>query len=498
MCRRLTGSSPIATPSLPSPTGEKQHREPREHQKGTDESHKRQVQVSGGDHGVRLLVVAASSPWFENSLASVRAGTARVTVVGCGYVGLTLAVEHARAGLRVVGIETNELRAKELRAGTNPVPDVFVGDEELARLRDNGKLTFETALHSGADVYVICVNTPLRDGSPDLRYIESAGESVAAVLAAGSLVVLESTTYPGTTEELLGPILASGSGLKAGKDFALAHSPERINPGDRAWTHRNTPKVVGGLSEACTELAVAFYSRICDTVVPVSSPRTAEITKLLENSYRVVNIALANEMSIVCNDFNIDPWEVVAAASTKPYGFTPFFPGPGVGGECVPVDPQYLAWRVRSQSSRQFRLLETASDVNDRMPAHVAQRVAEILNEQSKALRGAQVLLLGASFKGGSADARESPALRVADRLARAGADLAYHDPLVPNALINGVVNDSQPLTDELISKSDLVVILTDHPDVDYGTVLELASCIYDTRGVTTKLAGGRAEVYRA
>ncbi len=492
------GLSPITTSSLPSPTREKKHREPGEDQNGTDESHKRQVQVCGGDHGVRLLVLAASSPWFESSIASVRTGTARVSVVGCGYVGLTLAVGHARAGSHVVGIETNELRAKELQAGTNPVPDVFVGDDELVQLRDDGHLTFETRLRSAADVYVICVNTPLRDGSPDLRYIESAGESVAAVLASGSLVILESTTYPGTTEELLKPILESGSGLQAAKDFALAHSPERINPGDQSWTHRNTPKVVGGLTEACTELAVAFYSRICDTVVPVSSPRTAEITKLLENTYRVVNIALANEMSIVCNDFNIDPWEVVAAASTKPYGFTPFFPGPGVGGECVPVDPQYLAWRVRAQSSRQFRLLETASDINDRMPAHVAQRVAEILNERSKALRGARVLLLGASFKGGSADARESPALRVADRLARAGADLTYHDPLVPNALINGVVNDSQSLTDELISSSDLVVILTDHPDVDYGNVLKRAACVYDTRGVTSQLAGGRADVYRS
>ncbi len=439
----------------------------------------------------------ADSPWFENSLASVRAGTARTTVVGCGYVGLTLAVEHARAGSPVVGIETNELRAKELRAGTNPVPDVFVDDEELVRLRDDGKLTFETSLRSPSAVYVICVNTPLRDGSPDLRYIEAAGESVATVLTSGSLVVLESTTYPGTTEDLLRPILEAGSGLEAGADFALAHSPERINPGDRAWSHRNTPKVVGGLTADCTEIAAAFYARICDTVVPVTSPRTAEITKLLENSYRVVNIALANEMSIVCNDFKIDPWEVVAAASTKPYGFTPFFPGPGVGGECVPVDPQYLAWRVRSQAGRQFRLLETASDINDRMPAHVAQRAAEILNDRSKALRGARVLLLGASFKGGSADARESPALRVADRLARAGADLTYHDPYVPNALINGVVNDSQPLIDDLITGSDLVIILTDHPDVDYANVLAKADCVFDTRGVTSNLSG-RAAIYRA
>ncbi|MEX0874311.1 MAG: nucleotide sugar dehydrogenase [Actinomycetota bacterium] len=442
--------------------------------------------------------MTSASSWFDAAADAIRSGTASTAVMGCGYVGLTLAVEHARAGSAVIGIETNDLRAKDLRAGANPIPDVFVTDDELLGLRDEGRLTFSTALETPADVYVICVNTPLRDGSPDLRYIESAGETVAAVLATGALVVLESTTYPGTTEELLRPILEAGSGLRAGEDFALAHSPERINPGDSAWNHRNTAKVVGGLTPESTELAVAFYQRICDTVVPVSSPRTAEITKLLENSYRVVNIALANEMSIVCNDFGIDPWEVISAASTKPYGFTPFFPGPGVGGECVPVDPQYLAWRVRVQAGRHFRLLETASDINDRMPAHVAQRAGEIMNERGRALREARVLLLGASFKGGSADARESPALRVADRLARSGAELTYHDPLVAHATINGVVYDSQPLTDDLITSSDLVIVLTDHPGIDYARVVELAPCVYDTRGVTTGVAAAAGRLYRA
>jgi UDP-N-acetyl-D-glucosamine dehydrogenase len=439
-----------------------------------------------------------SDEWADAALEAIRAGGARICVVGCGYVGLTLALEHARSGSSVVGIEVNEARAKELRAGTNPVPDVAIPEGELATLRDAGRLTFLSALTQPADVYVICVNTPLRDGSPDLRYIESAGESVAKVLTPGALVVLESTTYPGTTEELLRPLLEEASGLTAGDDFALAHSPERINPADTTYTMRNTPKVVGGLTERSTELAAAFYSRVCDTVVRVSSPRTAEITKLFENTYREVNIALANEMSVVCHEFDIDPWEVVKAAGTKPYGFTAFKPGPGVGGECIPVDPQYLAWRVRGKVGRQFHLLEAASDINRRMPAHVAQRASEILNEHEKAMRGANVLLLGVAYKGGSGDTRESPALRVADRLAAAGAKLTYHDAFVEHSTINGVVYDSQPLSDEAVAEADLVVILTDHPGIDYADVVARAKCVYDTRGVTTEVTAEPTRLYRA
>jgi nucleotide sugar dehydrogenase len=422
--------------------------------------------------------------WFDAARDRISQGQASVVVLGCGYVGLTLALECARTGSVVTGIETDEVRAKDLRAGANPVPDVFVPDGELARLRDVGALTFETALDTPADVYVLCVNTPLRDGSPDLRFVESAAESVARVLTRGAVVVLESTTYPGTTEELLRPILEEGTGLAAGADFALAHSPERIDPGNRDFTMRNTPKVVGGLTQESTELASAFYSRVCDTVVGVTSPRAAEITKLFENTYREVNIALANEMAIVCHDFEIDPWEVLRAAATKPFGFTPFRPGPGVGGHCIPVDPQYLAWRVRGKVGRQFRLLETASDINQRMPSYVVQRAAEILNHEGKAVRGANILLLGVSYKGGSGDIRESPALRVADRLVASGAVVSYHDPHVPTAAINGVVYDSQLLDDAVLAASDVVIVLTDHPDVDYARVLRLSPCVYDTRGV--------------
>lgn len=429
------------------------------------------------------------SSWFEGTLGRIGRSEATVAVLGCGYVGLTLALECARAGFRVRGIETDDRRAKDLRAGANPVPDVLIPDGELIALRDAGQLKFQTSLDEPADVYVVCVNTPLRDGSPDLRFVETAGESVAKVLGEGALVVLESTTYPGTTEELLQPILEEGSGRKAGRDFALAHSPERIDPGNREWGMRNTPKVVGGLTAQSTELAEAFYSRVCDTVHTVSSPRAAEITKLFENTYREVNIALANEMAVVCHDFDIDPWEVLRAAGSKPFGFTPFRPGPGTGGHCIPTDPQYLAWRVRGKVGRQFRLLETASDINQRMPPYVSQRAAEILNNEGKAVRGSRIVVLGVAYKGGSGDVRESPALRVADRLVTSGADVVYHDPHVPNATIGGVVYDSQTLDAPLLEASDLVIVLTDHPEIDYSWVIATAPCTYDTRGVTALLA---------
>jgi UDP-N-acetyl-D-glucosamine dehydrogenase len=438
------------------------------------------------------------SGWETELLERVRSKQARVTVVGCGYVGLTLAVGAARAGMHVTGIEVDETRAKQLMTGENPVPDVQVGPGELAGLTEAGFLSFSTTLDRPSDVYVICVNTPLRDSLPDLRYVGEAGESIARVLQAGALVVLESTTYPGTTEELLSPLLEDTSGLQAGSDFALAYSPERINPADRTWTMQNTPKVVGGLTPASTEIASAFYAHVCSAVVPVSSPGTAEITKLLENSYRQVNIALANEMAIVCNEFGIDPWEVIEAASTKPYGFTAFRPGPGVGGECVPIDPQYLAWRVRGKTGHHFRILETAADINGRMPAHVAQRSAEILNEHGKAIRGSKLLLLGMSFKGGSSDTRVSAAVLVADRLAGSGATISYHDRFVPEVTIDGKHYESVDLTDEALAAADLVIVLTDHPGVDYERVVQRAVCVYDTRGVTRTASGAGAEVYRS
>ncbi|MEX2393913.1 MAG: nucleotide sugar dehydrogenase [Actinomycetota bacterium] len=859
--------------------------------------------------------------WHDTLLQKIRSQDASIAVLGCGYVGLTLAVEFARAGFTVRGVEPDEHRAKELRVGTNPVPDVYIPDGELASLRDAGKLTFSQTLDESCDAYLICVPTPLKDGSPDLRFIESAAEFAAAHLRHSQLVVLESTTYPGTTEELLRPILEEPTGLVAGVDYALAYSPERINPGDRQWGLRNTTKVVGGLTPTSTELACALYGYVCDKLHPVSSPRAAEITKLFENTYREVNIALANEMAVVCHDFEIDPWEVLGAAASKEFGFTPFRPGPGVGGHClapderlfvrrdgavrvmpieelwnetaaeggscwregltdvatpdrvevaaitgrigdwndvsfvgrrrylgdmikiatpdgrtlivttdhrmmtwfdgrigttlaadlevgdripvwrgheywdallnpridvidalratedraigvrvidgdwrpwrreirsligvsatedvlrygrlplaaflelessgairishedlvlwtgrgnaarsfpavfeltpdvarligyyaaegcvtvsgktpravfafhrdetelkddlrkilgslglsfsvyedrnwrttqikvgnrlfawllrdvlgcgansydarippqllgasashrreilrgttldgrrsafslqlsseveflmlstghvptigrngsltavmetecsefardgelhlvpiksieripydgyvysletepshtfatshglvvrncIHVDPQYLAWRVRGSFGRQFRLLETASDINERMPLHVAQRASEILNEHGKAVRDADVLLLGVAYKGGSGDTRESPALRVANRLVTLGASVTYHDPFVPQASINGFVYDSQPLTDGSITSADLVIVLADHPGIDYADVVSKAKCVYDTRGVTAGWSAPAGVLYRA
>jgi UDP-N-acetyl-D-glucosamine dehydrogenase len=436
--------------------------------------------------------------WSDAALDAITDGRARVAILGCGYVGLTLAVDLARAGVTVLGIEPNDLRAKQLQAGSNPVPDVYIPDDELIALIDSGTLTFAASLDESCDVYVICVPTPLKEGSPDLTYIESATESVARRLARGQLVILESTTYPGTTEELMEPMLREKSGLTTPDDYALAYSPERINPGDRVWGLRNTPKVVGGLTPEATELASAMYSHVCDTIHRVSSPRAAEITKLFENTYREVNIALSNEMSVICHEFDIDPWEVLEAAASKPFGFVAFRPGPGVGGHCISIDPQYLAWRVRGKVGRQFRLLEAASDINQRMPSHVAHRAGEILNEHGKASRGAKFLLLGMAYKGGSSDTRESPSLRVLHRLATLGADITYHDPFIPSIEIDDRTWESQPLTDELIESSDIAIVLTDHPDVPYDRVLARAACLYDTRGVTAGWPAAPGRLYRS
>jgi len=427
--------------------------------------------------------------WAPRALERIQDHTAPVAVVGCGYVGLSVAMGLARAGFPVLGVEPAPKRLAAFQRGENAVPDVEVAEVELDALREAGRMRFTEAVTEDADVYIICVPTPLRDGSPDLSHIEDAGAAVAQRLKRGDMVILESTTYPGTTEELLRPILERLSGLAAGQDFALGNSPERIDPGNRTWHMQNTPKVVGGLTETCTKLAASLYQQMCDTVVPVSSPRAAEITKLLENSYREVNIALVNELAMVCHDFAIDPWEVISAASTKPFGFTPFRPGPGVGGHCIGTDSQYLAWRTKGTAGRQFRLLETSHDVNQRMPAFVAQRTAEILNEHGKAVRGAAVLILGMAYKGGTSDTRESPSIRVAERLIPAGAKIAYHDPHVPEITLDGEVHRSVELSPGFVSWADLVLILTDHPEVDYDRVVHDARCIYDMRGVTIPIA---------
>lgn len=420
----------------------------------------------------------------------------RVAVLGCGYVGLSVIVGAVRAGYEVLGVDPDIRKVDLLSSGTPPTADVGLTPAGLQALLETGRLRFEIKLDIDPDVAIICVPTPLREGQPDISYIESAGEMLSERLREGALVVLESTTDPGTTEGALRPILEEGSGLQAGRDFHLAHSPERIDPGNKAYGLQNTPKIVGGLTPACTARAAAFYEGLCDHVVQVSSPRAAEMTKLLENSFRHVNIALANEMSIVCHDLGIDPWEVIDAAATKPFGFTPFRPGPGVGGHCIPVDPQYLAWRVRGAFGHQFRMLEVAQDINERMPAYVAQRTAEILNEQGKAVRGARILVLGVAYKAGSDDTRESPSLRVAQRLTRMGAELSYHDPHVHEVELAGAAQRSIDLSEGMVKLFDAVIVLTDHPGVDYAMVVGAARILFDTRNATAGLRG--PNVHRA
>ena len=436
--------------------------------------------------------------WGESALTRIEQHDLAVAIVGCGYVGLSVALGLARAGFPVLGVEPAPKRLAAFQRGENAVPDVEVASGELDDLRERGRLRFAETLNEDADAYIICVPTPLREGSPDLSHVEDSGAAVAQRLKRGDMVVLESTTYPGTTEELLRPILERLTGLVAGEDFALANSPERIDPGNRTWHMQNTPKVVGGLTKRCTDVAAALYSQMCDEVVTVTSPRAAEITKLLENSYREVNIALVNELAMVCHDFAIDPWEVISAAATKPFGFTPFRPGPGVGGHCIGTDSQYLAWRTKGTAGRQFRLLETSHDVNQRMPAFVAQRAAEILNEHGKAVRGASVLILGMAYKAGTSDTRESPSIRVAQRLIRSGAKIAYHDPHVPEITLDGEVHQSVELSPGFVGWADLVLILTDHAEVDYEMILHEARCVYDMKGVTIPLpAPEGARIYR-
>ncbi|HWD10024.1 MAG TPA: nucleotide sugar dehydrogenase, partial [Actinomycetota bacterium] len=362
-------------------------------------------------------------------LQHIHERTATVAVVGLGYVGLPVAVAAANAGFSVVGYDVSEARTAQLMAGDSYVLDI--SNDELGAVLAAGRFraTSDPEEVGQADVIVICVPTPLRDDLPDMSYIEAAGNLVAKGLKPGRLVILESTTYPGTTEELLKGILET-SGLKCGQDFSLGFSPERIDPGNTRFKLENVPKVVGGFDADATSLMKAFYSSFVHTVVTVSSPRTAEMAKLLENTYRHVNIALVNEIAILCHDLGIDVWEVITAAATKPFGYQPFYPGPGWGGHCIPVDPAYLSWRVR-QLGDTAHFIDLAREINNRMPVYVVQRIAEALNEEGKSLKGSAVLILGVAYKPDVGDLRESPALDVIARLRKSGANVSFHDPYV-------------------------------------------------------------------
>jgi len=419
----------------------------------------------------------------------LRGGAARVGVVGLGYVGLPLAVEFARAGFRVTGVEAGAARAAQLRRGRSYIGDV--PSAEVARLVRAGLLDVRTDGRTlgQCDAIVICVQTPLRKSKePDLGAVVAACREVAKRLRRGQLVVLESTTYPGTTEDVVRPALEA-SGLKAGADFSLAFSPERVDPGNEKWTIANTPKVVGGIDAASTRLAAALYRRIVRQVVPVSSAGAAELVKLLENSFRAVNIELVNEMAQICHKLGLDVWEVVAAAATKPFGFMPFWPGPGIGGHCIPKDPQLLTWKMKSLNF-EARFIELATGINGSMPDYAVARIAHALNRDGKAVKGSRILVLGVAYKPGVSDYRESPSLDVMHLLAVEGAAVSYHDAFVPKAEAAGRVWRGRALTDAALKGADLVAILTAHPGIDYARVCRLARRVFDARNATAGLRG--------
>ena len=416
--------------------------------------------------------------------------TCNLTVIGLGYVGLPLASEACRAGLRVLGYDNSSAVVEGLNAGTSHIDDVT--DDDVASMKACGFVVTGVPTDLvDADVLVICVPTPLStDGTPDLTAVIDASKTIATGLRPGCLVVLESTTYPGTTDETVRPLLELGSGLSAGVDFALAYSPERIDPGNPAFGLCNTPKIVGGLTPACTERAVEFYERIVDTVVPTVGLREAELAKLLENTYRHVNIALMNEMVVFCHELDIDLWAAIEAASTKPFGFEAFYPGPGVGGHCIPIDPNYLSWVVRSVGFR-FRFVELAQEISERMPAYISQRVQTALNAERKAVNGSKILLLGVTYKADIADQRESPARPLADQLVAKGAEVYFFDPYVDSFdLEKGRMSAEKDLK-SAVDGADIVVLLQAHAQIVESGVLDLARLVLDTRGV---LSGDNVE----
>ena len=416
-------------------------------------------------------------------LDKIRTRKARVGVIGLGYVGLPLVVEFAKAGLETVGFDINTDKVKQIARGESYISDVST--EEVQAITRSGHLTATTdfSLLATTDTVNICVPTPLRKTKdPDLSYVVSAVDEIAKYLHPGQLIILESTTYPGTVDEVVQPKLEA-NGLRAGTDFFLAFSPERVDPGNAEWTTRNIPKVVGGIDETSTRLAAALYEQIVETVVPVSSTRVAEMVKLLENTFRAVNIGLVNELALMCRDLNIDVWEVIDAAKTKPFGFMSFYPGPGLGGHCIPIDPFYLSWKAR-QTGFESRLIEVAGHVNAGMPRHVVDRVSAALNSRSRAIRDSRVHLLGMAYKPNVGDVRESPALDIAQLLQRHGAVVGYSDPFVPSVRQGVLDLKAVPVEQALVEGIDCAVITTHHRGVNYAALVERALVVVDTRNV--------------
>ncbi|MCI0572857.1 MAG: nucleotide sugar dehydrogenase [Myxococcaceae bacterium] len=433
-------------------------------------------------------------------LERIRAREAKVGVVGMGYVGLPLGMAFAEAGFPVMGLDVDERKVRSVEKGESYIK--HIRSEPLKALAQSGRLKASTDFSrvKELDCVIICVPTPLTQArEPDMSFIIRTGEALAPYVRRDQLFVLESTTYPGTTDEVLRPLLEKG-GLKAGVDFHLAFSPEREDPGNKCFNTTTIPKIVGGYTPACLEVAQALYSSALKETVAVSSTRVAELTKLLENIFRCVNIALVNELKMLCDRMNLDVWEVIDAANTKPFGFMAFYPGPGLGGHCIPIDPFYLTWKAR-EFEFHTRFIELAGEVNTQMPYYVVQRTMEALNTQKKTLNGARVLALGAAYKKDIDDMRESPSLRVISLLKEKGALVEYHDPYVPSLEADhGFAHSmkSVPCTPESVARYDAVVILTDHSSLDYQAIVDAAKLVVDTRNVTRSLARGREKIMKA
>ena len=431
---------------------------------------------------------------------SDKIGQRRVTcgVVGMGYVGLPLAVEMGKAGLRVIGFEKSARVVDLVNGGGSHIKDVSATD--VAALRASGTLeaTLDMSRLGECDVISICVPTPLgKTKDPDMSFVVTATESVAEALRPGQLIVLESTTYPGTTREVLLPTFEKRE-LQVGEDFFLCFSPERVDPGNPRWHTKNTPKVLGGITERCTKLGEQVYELFIDEVVPVSSPEAAELTKLLENTFRMINIGLVNEMAVICDKLGVSVWEVIDAAATKPFGFMKFSPGPGLGGHCIPLDPHYLAWKMRTLHYK-TRMIELAGEINTEMPAFWVGKTADALNDAGKPMRGSRILVLGVAYKKDIDDLRESPALDILDLLSRKGAEARYHDPYVPEIVDDGHTPDgaigrSVPLDDDTLRSADAVIIVTDHSAIDYDRVKRLASIVIDSRNALSRAASRQPE----
>lgn len=423
-----------------------------------------------------------TNPVQEKLLEKIHNRTARVAILGLGYVGLPLATVFAQAGFVVTGIDPDQRKVDMICRGESYIQDV--SSEFVSRLVADGKLraTKDFAVLRDQDAVSICVPTPLRKtGDPDLSFIVSATDGLAQYVHAGMVVVLESTTYPGNTREVLLPKLGEERGLTVGVDFFLAFSPERVDPGREDWTTYNTPKVVGGITPQCTEVASAWYGQAIKTVVPVSTTETAEMAKLLENTFRMINLGLVNEMAMMCDRLGVDVWEVIDAAATKPFGFMKFTPGPGIGGHCIPIDPLYLSWKLRSLNYT-ARFIELASEINTNMPRYVVSKIQDGLNEHSKALKGSHILVLGAAYKPDIDDLRESPALDVIHLLKQRGAIVTYHDPYVPKLKEDEGIMESVPDLMQAVRSADCVVIITNHSSYHYSEILDAAALVIDTR----------------